>query len=35
VEFNRRRRLAALVRHGGTCERLITVDELKSLRRKT
>lgn len=33
VDFNRRRRLAELVKHAGTCEELITVEELQSDRR--
>jgi Arc/MetJ family transcription regulator len=33
-EFNRRRRMAELVKHAGTCADLITVDELQNQRRK-
>lgn len=33
-EFNRRRRMAELIRHTGTCEKLPTPDELRQLRRK-
>lgn len=33
-DFNRRRRLAELVKHAGTCEDLITVEELQSQRRR-
>ena len=33
-DFNRRRRLAELVKHAGTCEDLITVEELQSRRRR-
>lgn len=34
TEFNQRRRMAALVRHAGTCDALIAVEDLKRLRRK-
>jgi hypothetical protein len=34
TDFNRRRRLAELVKHAGTCEDLITVEELQSQRRR-
>jgi MoxR-like ATPase len=34
VDFNRRRRMAELVKHSGTCEELITVEELQTQRRK-
>jgi Arc/MetJ family transcription regulator len=34
MDFNRRRRMAALVRHGGTCEELMTVEQMTILRRK-
>ncbi len=34
VDFNRRRRMAELVKHAGTCEDLITVEELQVQRRK-
>jgi Bacterial antitoxin of type II TA system, VapB len=33
-EFNRRRRMAELVKHAGTCEHLITTQELQNQRRK-
>ncbi len=33
VEFNRRRRMAALARHAGTCSQLPTVQELQRQRR--
>jgi Bacterial antitoxin of type II TA system, VapB len=33
-DFNRRRRMAELVKHAGTCEDMITVEELQSRRRK-
>ena len=33
AEFNRRRRMAELVRHAGTCRDLITPDELMHARR--
>ena len=33
-DFNQRRRLAELVKHAGTCEDLITVEELQSQRRR-
>lgn len=33
-EFNRRRRMAELVKHAGTCADLITVEELQNQRRK-
>ena len=33
-EFNRRKRLAELVRHAGTCKHLLSVEELLQLRRK-
>jgi hypothetical protein len=33
-EFNRRRRMTELVKHAGTCDRLVTVDELQKQRRK-
>lgn len=32
VDFNRRQRMAMLTRHSGTCEELITIDELMQLR---
>ena len=34
AEFNRRRRMAALVKHSGSSRSLMTVEELKKLRRK-
>jgi hypothetical protein len=34
VDFNRRRRMAELVKHAGTCDALITADELQKLRRR-
>jgi len=34
MDFNRRRRMAALIRHAGTCRDLIKADEIKALRRK-
>ena len=34
VEFNRRRRMAELVKHSGTSDSFMTVDELRNLRRK-
>ena len=33
-DFNRRRRMAELVKYAGTCEALISVEELQSHRRK-
>jgi len=33
-DFNRRRRMAELVKHAGTCDALITADELQRQRRK-
>lgn len=33
-DFNRRQRMASLVRHFGTCRDLMTVEELKVLRDK-
>jgi hypothetical protein len=33
-DFNRRRRMAELVKHAGTCEALLTVEELQQQRRK-
>jgi len=33
-DYNRRRRMAELVKHAGTCEHLVTVDELQRQRRK-
>jgi hypothetical protein len=34
VEFNRRRRMAELLKYSGTSDSFTTVDELKRLRRK-
>ncbi len=34
MDFNRRRRMAALVKHAGTCSDLMGADEVRSLRRK-
>ena len=34
TEFNRRMRLAALVRYAGTCDDLQTPEELQALRRR-
>jgi hypothetical protein len=34
MDFNRRRRMAALIRHAGTCAGFASADEVKSLRRK-
>lgn len=33
-DFNRRRRMAELIKHAGTCADLFTVEELQSQRRK-
>lgn len=33
-EFNRRRRMAALVKHAGTCDGFMSADQVRSLRRK-
>jgi len=33
-DFNRRRRMAELIKHAGTCTDLLTVEELQSQRRK-
>jgi hypothetical protein len=33
-DFNRRKRMAELTRHAGTCKDLMGVDELRELRRK-
>jgi putative antitoxin of VapBC-like toxin-antitoxin system len=33
-DFNRRKRMAELTRHAGTCKDLMSVDELRELRRK-
>ncbi len=34
TEFNHRRRMAALVKHAGSCPDLLSVDDLHRLRRK-
>ena len=34
VDFNRRRRMADLIKYAGTCPDLMTVDELQALRRQ-
>jgi hypothetical protein len=34
ADFNRRRRMAELVKHAGSCDRLLTSDELRRLRRR-
>ena len=34
-DFNRRMRTAELVRHAGTCEELMTVEELRRARRRS
>ena len=34
VDFNRRRRMAELIRHAGTCDELMTVEELQRQRRR-
>jgi hypothetical protein len=34
ADFNRRRRMAELAKHFGTCRDLMTVDELMDLRKK-
>jgi Arc/MetJ family transcription regulator len=34
-DFNRRRRMGALLRHAGTCNDLVTVEELRQQRRKS
>ena len=34
ADFNRRMRMAELVRHAGTCEELMTVEELRVARRR-
>jgi hypothetical protein len=33
-DFNRRRRMAELIKHAGTCTDLLTVEELQNQRRK-
>ena len=33
-DFNRRQRMAELVKHAGTCDRLMTVEELQRQRRR-
>lgn len=34
-DFNRRMRMAELVRHAGTCDELMTVEELRRARRRS
>ena len=34
VDFNRRRRMAELVRYAGTCPDLVSVDDLRAQRRR-
>ena len=34
TDFNRRKRMAELVKHAGTCDALMTVEELRRQRRK-
>lgn len=34
ADFNRRRRMADLIKYSGTCPDLMTVDELQAQRRK-
>ena len=34
ADFNRRMRMAELVRHAGTCEELMTAEELRAARRR-
>ena len=34
-DFNRRMRMAELVRHAGSCEELMTVEELRRARRRS
>jgi len=34
TEFNHRRRMAELAKHAGSCRDLLTVDELRQLRRR-
>lgn len=33
-DFNRRQRMADLIKHAGTCDALVTIDELHAQRRK-
>jgi len=33
-DYNRRRRMAELIKYAGTCDHLVTVDELQHQRRK-
>jgi hypothetical protein len=35
VDFNRRRRMAELVKRAGTCAQLMTAEELQRIRRRT
>jgi hypothetical protein len=34
TEFNRRRRMAELAKHAGTCPDLMTIEELQQMRRR-
>lgn len=34
VDFNRRKRMAEIMRHAGTCDDLVTVEEVQNQRRK-
>lgn len=34
AEFNRRHRMAELIKHAGTCADLMTVDDLRAARRR-
>ena len=34
TDFNRRKRMAALIKHAGTCEALVTVEKLQEQRRQ-
>lgn len=34
ADFNRRKRMAELVKYAGTCDQMITPEELQALRRK-
>jgi Arc/MetJ family transcription regulator len=33
-DFNRRKRMAELIKHAGTCDALVTVEELQAQRRR-
>ncbi len=35
ADFNRRMRMAELIKHAGTCEDLMTQEELQALRRRS